>query len=118
MAVIAIVLMLVLVVHIVVMCASGGFVDQLAIEIRDGNLLGRGARFTRQNRDALQRKHIHGALPDAARNDDVRTLLAQPARKNSRRMRRRDRRFDVDYFSLIGVRLHERELPAAAKMSV
>ena len=103
---------------IMVMGAAFGFVHQLAVEIRGGERIHCGARFTRPNLDALLRKQIQGAPPDAARMMTLRALLAQPARKKSRRVRRRGHRPDADNFSLLGVRLHERELSAAAKVSV
>jgi hypothetical protein len=77
-----------------------------------------GSRFTRANFDALLRKQIQGAPPDAASDDNACALLAQPARKKSRRVRRRGHRPEADDFPLLRVRLHERELSAAAKVSV
>jgi hypothetical protein len=53
MAVIAMVVMLVPALRIVVMRTPGGFVHQLAGEIRGGKRLHRGARFTRPDLDAF-----------------------------------------------------------------
>ena len=77
-----------------------------------------GARLARANFDALLRKQIQGAPPDAASDDDACALLAQPAREKSRHVRRRGHRPDADDFPLLGVRLHEGEFSAAAKVSV
>lgn len=103
---------------IMMMRAAFWFVHQLAVKIRRGERLHRGAGFARANFDALLRKQIQGTPADAARDNDVCALLVQPARKKSRRVRRRGHRPDADDFPLLGVRFHERELSAAAKVSV
>jgi len=118
MAVIAMVVMLVPAFRIVVMRAPGGFVHQPAIEIRGGKRLDRGTRFTRPNLDAFLGEDGQRTLANAAHNDDARALLAQPAREKAGLVRRRGHRPDADNFPLLGVRLDERELPAAAKVSV
>ena len=118
MAVIAMVLMLVPAFRIVVMRAPSRFVHQPAVEIRGGQYLHRGIGFTRPDLDAFLGKDGQRPPANAAHNDDVRALLAQPAREESRRVRRRGHRPDADNFSLLGVRLHEREFSAAAKVSV
>jgi len=103
---------------IMVMGAALGFVHQPAIEIPGGKRLHRGSRFASTNRDALLRKQRDGSLSNAAHDDDVCALLAQPAREKSRRVRRRCHRLDADDLPLFGVSLHEREFAAAAKVSV
>lgn len=118
MVVIAMVVMLVPAFRIVVMRAPGGFVHQPTREIRSGKRLDRGTRFTRPDLDAFLGKDGQRPPANAAHNDDVRALFAQPARKKSRRVRRWCHRPDADNFPLLGVRLHEREFSAAAKMSV
>ena len=118
MAVVAMVVMLVTAFRIVVMRAPGGFVHQLAIEIRGGKRLRRGVRFTRPDLNAFLGEDGQRAPANAAHDDDARALLAQPARKKSRRVRRRCHRPDADDLPLIRVCLHERELSAAAKVSV
>ena len=118
MAVIAMVVMLVPAFRIVMMRTPGGFVHQPAIEIRGGKRFHRGVRFARPDLDAFLGEDGDRTLANAAHNDDLRTLLAQPARENSRRVRRRRHRPDADNFPLLGVRLHEREFSAAAKVSV
>ena len=103
---------------IMVMGAALGFVHQPAIEIRGGKRLDRGTRFTRPNLDAFLGEDGQRTLANAAHNDDARALLAQPAREKAGLVRRRGHRPDADNFPLLGVRLHERELSAAAKVSV
>ena len=118
MAVIAMVVMLVPALRIVVMRTPGGCVHQPAGEIRGGKRLHRGIRFTRPDLDAFLGEDGQRTLANAAHNDDLRALLTQPAREKSRRVRRRCHRPDADNFPLLGVRLHERELSAASKVSV
>ncbi len=112
------VVMMVSTLVIVVMRASGGFVDQLAIDVRGGKRLCRGTRFTRPDLDAFLGEDGQRTLANAAHNDDLRALLTQPAREKSRRVRRRCHRPDADNFPLLGVRLYEREFSAAPKVSV
>ena len=118
MAVIAMVVMLVPAFRIVMMRTPGGFVHQLAIEICGGQRLDRGVRFTRPDLDAFLGEDGQRPPADATHDDDFRSLLAQPAREKSRRMRRWCHWPDADNFSLLGVRLHEGEFSAAAKVSV
>ena len=68
--------------------------------------------------DALLGEKREGALANAARDNNLCALFAQPTREKSRRVRWRYHWLDADNFPLLGVGLHERELPAAAKMSV
>ncbi len=118
MAVIAIVLMLAPALRFVMMRAPSGFIHQPAIDVRGGKRFCRSTRFTRPNLDAFLGEDGQGALANAAHNDDVRALLTQPAWVKSRFVRWRCHRSDAYNFSLLRVRLDERELLAAAKMSV
>ena len=103
---------------IMVMGATLGFVHQPAVEIRGGKCLNRGVWLTRPDLDAFLGKDGQRASADAAHDDDFRSLLAQPAREQAGLVRWRGHCLDADNFPLLGVRLHEREFLAAAKMSV
>ena len=85
MAVIAMVVMLVPAFRIVMMRTPGGFVHQLAIEIRGGKRLRRRVRFTRPDLDAFLGEDGDRMLANAAHDDDARALLPQPAREQPRR---------------------------------
>lgn len=103
---------------IMVMGAALGFVYQPAVEIRGGKRLHRGVRFTPPDLDAFLGKDGQRAPANAAHDDNFRPLLAQPAREKAGLMRWCGHRPDADNFPLLGVRLHERELSAASKVSV
>jgi len=91
---------------------------QLAIQIGGRQHFHWRARHSGANFDALLSEQCKRTLTDAARDNDFRPLFAQPTRKQSRCVRRRDHWLDADNFPLLGVGLHKRELSAAAKMSV
>jgi len=54
---------------------------QLAVQIGGCQLLHGRIRKSGANFDALLPEQFQGAPPDAARDDDVRALFAQPARE-------------------------------------
>jgi len=112
------VVMMFMVVVVAVVFAAFRRRGQLAVQISGRQLFHRRVRQSGANFDALLREQFQGAPSDAARDDDARALLTQPARENSRRVRRWCHRPDADNFSLFGVGLHECEFFAAAKVSV
>ncbi len=118
MAVIAMMVMLMPARVILVMGAALGFVDPLAVEPGVDQFFDSCPGLSGANGDALLRKEGQRAPPDAAGDHDVGTLLVQPPREKARRVRRRHHGPGVEDFALLGVRLHQRELPAAAKVSV
>jgi hypothetical protein len=101
-----------------VMFAAFRRCSQLAVQIGRRQLFDRRVRKPGPDFDALLRKQLQGTPPDAARNDDTYVLLAQPAREEPRRVRRWYHGSNADNYPLLGVCLHERKFPAAAKMSV
>ena len=103
---------------IMMMGAPLGFVHQSAVKICGGKRLHRGVCFARPDLDTFLGKDGQRPPANAAHNDDLRALLAQPAREKSRGVRRRRDRPDADNFPLLRVRLYKRELSATAKMSV
>lgn len=91
---------------------------QLAVQISGCQLFHRRVWKSGANLDAFLGEDGQRTLANATHNNNVRALLAQPAREKSRRVRRRCHWPDADNCSVLGVRLHEREFPAAAKVSV
>jgi hypothetical protein len=103
---------------VMVMSAALGFVHQSAVKICGGKRLHRGICFARPDLDAFLGEDGQRPPANAANNDDLRALLAQPARKEAGGVWRRLHRPDADDFPLLWVCLYQRELSAAAKVSV
>jgi hypothetical protein len=103
---------------IMVMGAALGFVPQLAVKICCDHRFHRCAGFAGADGNALLRKKGDGTLANTAHDNHACPLLANPRREKPRCMWWRYHRPGVKDFLLFGVRLHKRELPAAAKVSV
>ena len=108
--------MMMLVRSIVVMRATFGFIGQLAVQIGVGQFLNSGPGLAGADGDALLGKERQRPPPDATGDHHIRSLFVQPAREQTRRVRRGRDGSDVENLALYGVSLHERKLGAAAKM--
>src|SRR5664280_10265 len=112
------VVMIVTVVMMAMVCAAFWRRRQLAVQIGSRQLFHRRVRKSGANFDALLREQIQGAPPNAARDDNIRALFAQPAREKSRCVWRRRHWSNAYNFPLFGIGLHECESFAATKVSV
>ena len=89
---------------------------QPAIQKGGGQFFHRRSRRSGADGDAVLCKNGQRPPPDAAGDHDLRALLAQPARKKSGRVRRRNHRALVENRSPSGIHLNEGKFPAAAEM--
>ena len=112
------VVMMVSISFIMVMGAALGFVPQLAVKICCDHRFHRCAGFAGADGNALLRKKGDGTLANTAHDNHACPLLANPGREKPGCMWWRYHRPGVKDFLLFGVRLHKRELSAAAKVSV
>lgn len=101
---------------IIVVTATFGRVEQLAVEIRFGQLFDGGSGLSGADSDALLRKEGQRAPTDAAGNHNVRPQFMQPAREQTRCMWGSGNRSDAENLALRGVGLHKRKVCAAAEM--
>ncbi len=98
--------------------ASFGRAGQCATHIGDDEVLDRGLWRTGPHCDALLRKELKRAPTNAARDYRVDTQPKQPAREDSRRVRRSLEGAGGQDGPVFGVGLHERKVGAAAEMAV
>lgn len=112
------VMLMIVVVVMAVMRAGFGGALQLPAQKGGGDDFNARARFAGAHGDVMAGEKLDRPFPDAAGDHGVHPELAQPAREQSRLMRRRgDDGGGMD--GLFGqVQIYQREVPAAAEVIV
>lgn len=103
---------------VAVVFASFGGSGQPAGQIERNEDINMGIYLPGMNRDAVQGKVVERTLADSAGDDHAHALFTQPARKRAGLMWRRRKYLLADHGQILGIRVHERKLAAAAEMAV
>lgn len=106
------------IVWVFVVIAAGRTVCQSSVEERGHEFLHRRVAGSGPDGDSLPGEQIQGTLADAAGNDRLDALLTKPAWKQARLMVGRREHFCAQGQLGIGIDFDERELAAAAEVSV